>query len=117
MGGCFVTSYYPPPSDPSFELKIDLDKHGVVVVDVETAYVSPEIGYGVSFVTVSAHCGDWCCPARGHRLRPARDLPRRQIEVVRVMKQLQPREAFVVFGPSAESVNIVLASVLDRLAP
>ena len=53
MGGCFVTSYYPPPSDPSFELKIDLDKHGVVVVDVETAYVSPEIGYGVSFVTVT----------------------------------------------------------------
>ncbi len=53
VGGCFVTSYYPPPSDPRFELRIDLDKHGVVVVDVETAYVSPEIGYGVSFVTVT----------------------------------------------------------------
>ncbi len=53
VGGCFVTSYYPPPSDPHFELRIDLDTHGVVVVDVQTAYVSPEVGYGVSFVMVT----------------------------------------------------------------
>ncbi len=53
VSGCFVTTYYPPPSDPRFELKIDLGKHGVVVVEVQTMYVSPEIGYGVSFVTVT----------------------------------------------------------------
>ena len=53
VSGCFVTTYYPPPSDPRFELKIDLGKHGVVVVEVQTVYVSPEIGYGVSFVTVT----------------------------------------------------------------
>ncbi|MGE3956051.1 MAG: PAS domain-containing protein [Vicinamibacterales bacterium] len=53
IGGCFVTSYLPPPQEARWDLRINLGRHGIAEVEVQTAYVSPEIGFGVQFVAMS----------------------------------------------------------------
>lgn len=50
VGGCFISSYSAPPSQPRFDLRIDLGPQGVVEVTVRIAFVAEAIGYGVSFL-------------------------------------------------------------------
>ncbi|MBS1818904.1 MAG: PAS domain-containing protein [Acidobacteria bacterium] len=78
IGGCFVASFYPPPSEPVYQVRIDLGAHGVVEVDVRTAYVSPEIGYGVQFMRVpeQARSSIAAAVAAGHEERELRGFGR-----------------------------------------